>query len=221
MKKKLLALLSALALCVGLMVPASAAGQTFTDVPSTYWAHDAIQYVTDEGLFQGTSATTFEPGTTMTRAMLIQVLFRYAGSPQLPDTWVFPYRDVPDDAYYWDAAFWGRHRNIFADEFVENCDALRPNEAVTRGEFATMLWKFAREVLGSESVAVGTVESGPFTDMDDGDPRRHDGCAAKHAGVGLSQWNFVRHLRHNNVPERARDPCSGGDHADALRQGIQ
>ena len=170
MKKKLLALLSALALCVGLMVPASAAGQTFTDVPSTYWAHDAIQYVTDEGLFQGTSATTFEPGTTMTRAMLIQVLFRYAGSPQLPDTWVFPYRDVPDDAYYWDAAFWGRHRNIFADEFVENCDALRPNEAVTRGEFATMLWKFAREVLGSESVAVGTVESGPFTDMDDGDP---------------------------------------------------
>lgn len=170
MKKKLLALLSALALCVGLMVPASAAGQTFTDVPSTYWAHDAIQYVTDEGLFQGTSATTFEPGTTMTRAMLIQVLFRYAGSPQLPDTWVFPYRDVPDDAYYWDAAFWGRHRNIFADEFVENCDALRPNEAVTRGEFATMLWKFAREVLGSEAVAVGTVESGPFTDMDDGDP---------------------------------------------------
>ena len=121
-------------------------------------------------MFQGTSATTFEPGTTMTRAMLIQVLFRYAGSPQLPDTWVFPYRDVPDDAYYWDAAFWGRHRNIFADEFVENCDALRPNEAVTRGEFATMLWKFAREVLGSESVAVGTVESGPFTDMDDGDP---------------------------------------------------
>lgn len=167
--KRLLSLVLALTLCAGLSVPAFAT-RTFTDVPADYWAHDAIQYVVDEGLFQGTSATTFEPGTTMTRAMLIQVLFRYAGSPQLPDTWVFPYQDVADDAYYRDAAFWGRHRNIFASQFVENCDTLRPNEAVTRGEFAIMLWKLAREQMGYEAVNSHEVETGPFTDMDDGDP---------------------------------------------------
>ena len=88
MKKKLMALISALVLCVGLMVPVSAADQTFTDVPATHWAHDAVDYVVNLGLFNGTSATTFSPNTPMTRAMLIQALFRYAGSPQLPDTWV-------------------------------------------------------------------------------------------------------------------------------------
>ena len=40
---------------------------TFTDVPATYWAHDAIQYVVDEGLFSGTSGSTFTPGGTMTK----------------------------------------------------------------------------------------------------------------------------------------------------------
>ena len=169
MKKRILSVILSLTLCMGLSAPALAA-RTFSDVPATYWAHDAIQYVVDEGLFQGTSATTFEPGISMTRAMLIQVLYRYAGSPQLPDTWVFPYQDVADDAYYRDAAFWGRHRNIFASQFVENCDTLRPNEAVTRGEFAVMLWKFAREQMGYEAVNSHEVETGPFTDMDDGDP---------------------------------------------------
>ena len=169
MKKRILSVILALTLCAGLSVPALAA-RTFTDVPATYWAHDAIQYVVDEGLFQGTSATIFEPGISMTRAMLIQVLYRYAGSPQLPGNGVFPYQDVPEDAYYRDAAYWGRHRNIFASQFVENCDTLRPNEAVTRGEFAVMLWKFAREQMGYEAVNSHEVETGPFTDMDDGDP---------------------------------------------------
>ena len=170
MKKKLMALISALVLCVGLMVPVSAADQTFTDVPATHWAHDAVDYVVNLGLFNGTSATTFSPNTPMTRAMLIQALFRYAGSPQLPDTWVFPFEDVPDGAYYWDAAFWGRHRNILADPYVENCDTLNPNEAVSRAEFAEMLWKFAREEFGFKAVNSDTIESGPFTDMDEGDP---------------------------------------------------
>ena len=152
MKKKLMALISALVLCVGLMVPVSAADQTFTDVPATHWAHDAVDYVVNLGLFNGTSATTFSPNTPMTRAMLIQALFRYAGSPQLPDTWVFPFEDVPDGAYYWDAAFWGRHRNILADPYVENCDTLNPNEAVSRAEFAEMLWKFARKNLVSKQL---------------------------------------------------------------------
>ena len=53
--KRLLSVVLTLTLCMGLSAPALAA-RTFTDVPATYWAHDAIQYVVDEGLFSGTSA---------------------------------------------------------------------------------------------------------------------------------------------------------------------
>ena len=94
MKKKILNVILTLTLCAGLSAPALAA-RTFTDVPATYWAYDAIQYVVDEGLFQGTSATTFEPGISMTRAMLIQVLYRYAGSPNCLGTGYFLIRMSP------------------------------------------------------------------------------------------------------------------------------
>ena len=169
--KRIFSCLLAVVMTVGLLtIPIQAA--EFSDVPEDHWAHDAVDYVSDKGLFAGTGNGTFSPDAEMTRAMLIQVLFRYAGSPQLPDTWVFPFQDVAEDAYYWDAAFWGRHRNILADEFVENCDTLRPDEPVTRGEFAEMLWKFAREEFGYEAVQgdESVMANSPFTDMDLGDP---------------------------------------------------
>lgn len=78
MKKRILSVILTLTLCMGLSAPALAA-RTFTDVPADYWAYDAIQYVTDEGLFSGTSGTTFTPGGTMTRAMLWVVLARMDG----------------------------------------------------------------------------------------------------------------------------------------------
>ena len=76
--KRLLSVVLTLTLCMGLSAPALAA-RTFTDVPSTYWAYDAIQYVVDEGLFSGTTSTTFSPGGTMTRTMLWVVLARMDG----------------------------------------------------------------------------------------------------------------------------------------------
>lgn len=60
MKKRILSVILTLTLCMGLSTPALAA-RTFTDVSADYWAHDAIQYVVDEGLFSGTSGTTFTP----------------------------------------------------------------------------------------------------------------------------------------------------------------
>lgn len=76
--KRLLSVVLTLTLCMGLSAPALAA-RTFTDVPSTYWAYDAIQYVVDEGLFSGTTSTTFSPGRSMTRTMLWVVLARMDG----------------------------------------------------------------------------------------------------------------------------------------------
>lgn len=162
MKKKLLALLSALALCVGLVVPASAAGQTFTDVPSTHWAHDAVDYVVDLGLFNGTGANTFSPDTTMTRAMLTQVLYRYAGSPPVSGTVrsETTYTDIPDDAYYADAVVWAVQNSLFPVWFRQDVDYLSgiphdnteflPNQVMLRCEFAVMLSNFSHSIMNDD-----------------------------------------------------------------------
>ena len=162
MKKKLLALLSALALCVGLMVPASAAGQTFTDVPSTHWAHDAVDYMVDLGLFSGTGANTFSPDATMTRAMLTQVLYRYAGSPPVSGTVESetPFTDIPDDAYYADAVVWAYQNGLFPAWFLADVDILAgiptkntkflPDQVMLRCEFADMLCGFSYRIMNDD-----------------------------------------------------------------------
>lgn len=55
----------------------------FSDVDAGSWYADAVAYVRDNGLMSGTSDTTFEPDSTMTRAMLVTTLYRAAGSPPL------------------------------------------------------------------------------------------------------------------------------------------
>ena len=108
MKKRFVCQILSLVLCLGLVVPASAAHTTFEDVSPTHWAYDAVEFVVDQGLFNGTGPTTFSPDTTMTRAMLVQVLYRYAGSPAVSGTvrTETTFTDVPDNAYYANALVW-------------------------------------------------------------------------------------------------------------------
>ncbi|MCD7845594.1 MAG: SpoIID/LytB domain-containing protein [Oscillospiraceae bacterium] len=81
-----LGVLLALAVMLGLLVPASAASVSdFSDVSSSAWYYDAVSYVTEKGLFQGITSSTFAPSKSMTRAMFITVLGRYAGVD--PDAW--------------------------------------------------------------------------------------------------------------------------------------
>ena len=162
MKKKLLALISALILCAGLMVPVSAADQTFSDVPATHWARDAVDYVVDLGLFNGTSATTFSPNATMTRAMLTEVLYRYAGSPAVSGTVASEtiYTDIPDGAYYADAVVWAAQNHLFPVWFLQDVDYLTgipnkytkflPSQVMLRCEFAVMLRNFSYNVMNDD-----------------------------------------------------------------------
>ena len=159
MKKKLPVLMLVLVFCAGLMVPASAAGRTFNDVPATHWAHDAVDYVVDLGLFNGTGATTFSPDATMTRAMLTEVLYRYAGSPSVSGTIASetPFRDISDGAYYADAVVWAYQNDLFPTWFVQDADYLAavpqtrtgfsPSQVMLRCEFAVMLCNFSRSVM--------------------------------------------------------------------------
>ena len=127
MKKQLLALVSAAALCAGLMGPASAAGQTFTDVPQGHWAYESIDYAVDKGYFSGTGVDTFSPDYTMTRAMLWTVLSRmdnYTGT------------SAPGQPWYKSGQDWAVKNGI--------SDGTNPDADITREQFASMLYNFAR-----------------------------------------------------------------------------
>ena len=125
MKKRILSVILTVALCAGLSAPALAV-RTFTDVPADYWAHDAIQYVVDEGLFSGTSGSTFTPGGTMTRAMLWVVLARMDGV----DT-----SATNGGAWYQTGLDWAVEAGI--------SDGTNANGSITRAQVATMLMRYA------------------------------------------------------------------------------
>lgn len=144
MKKRILSVILTLTLCMGLSAPALAA-RTFTDVPTTYWAYDAIRYVVDEGLFSGTSGTTFTPGGTMTRAMLWVVLARMDGV----DT-----SAASGEAWYQAGLDWVVEAGI--------SDGTDANGSITRAQFAAMLYRYA-EYAGVDTTA-DTSTLSQFTD---------------------------------------------------------
>lgn len=82
--------------CSGAMVAVEDTG--FSDVAADAWYADAAQYVRDNGVMSGTSATAFSPDVTMTRAMLATVFYRAAGSPAVSGAANF--RDVAADSWY-------------------------------------------------------------------------------------------------------------------------
>lgn len=82
-------------------------------MPSTdYWSHGAIDYVVAHKLFFGTSATTFEPMTKLSRAMIVKILYTLEGEPAV--TGENPFRDVADNRWYTNAVIWAAENKIVA-----------------------------------------------------------------------------------------------------------
>lgn len=146
MMRRKLSLALAVILAVSLFtLPAQAADNRFTDVPSTHWAHDAIEYVVDKDLFAGTSATTFSPEGTMTRAMLWVVLARMDGV----DT-----SKTNGGAWYQAGLDWAVKNGI--------SDGTNPNNNITREQFASMLYRYAENA--GEDITADTSELNKFID---------------------------------------------------------
>lgn len=167
MKRQIVCLGLALSLWTGLASPALAAG--FADVPEGHWARDSVAYVTEKGLFQGAGGDRFIPDAVMTRSMLAEVLYRYAGSPAVTGSGT--YSDVPEGAYYRDAVTWAHQSGLYPDSGTATGGELKPDEAVQRGEFAVILYHFA--LLTGDSPAAEEAPAGPFSDMEgvDGEVR--------------------------------------------------
>ena len=129
----------------------------FTDVDKSFWYHDAVDYVVSKGLFNGTSKTTFEPDSAMTRAMLVTVLHRMEGTPEAKEAAKFV--DLEDD-WYKAAVAWAAETGIVNGMDADHFD---PNGKVTREQAMTMLMRYAK-YKGMDVSA--TVELTKYTDVD-------------------------------------------------------
>lgn len=111
----------------------------FTDNPVTYWAHNDIDSVIALKLFKGTSGTTFGPDIVMSRCMLITVLYRLEGSPDVTG-YENRFTDVDADGYYYNALLWGSHNNI-SNGYSDGRFA--PDDPLTREQLVTFLHRYA------------------------------------------------------------------------------
>lgn len=111
----------------------------FTDVREADWFYDDVVYAYENGLFSGTSDTTFSPNASMTRAMLVTVLYRLEGQPTVSGRSGFS--DVKLNSYYEDAVTWA------ADNGIVNgtgATTFSPNTNVTREQMAAILYRYAQ-----------------------------------------------------------------------------
>lgn len=111
----------------------------YTDVSENDWYYDGIKYCYNNGLMNGMSATTFEPETSMTRAMVATVLYRINGCPDVSGM-SHPFTDVASYQYYNDAIIWAYNNGV-----VQGCGdgTFLPEDTITREQFVTMLYRYA------------------------------------------------------------------------------
>lgn len=110
----------------------------FVDVKSTDWFYPAVQYVYENSIMNGTSATTFAPNGTVERSQVVQMLYNLEGQPTVTGSTVFT--DVDTDEWYGKAVLWAERTGV-VDGYEDN--TFRPGKAVSREEFAQMLYNYA------------------------------------------------------------------------------
>ena len=109
----------------------------FTDVPEGAYYEDAVIWAVDNGVTNGTSATTFEPGNTCTRAQIVAFLWRAAGRPA-PKSTEMPFTDVKKGCYYYNAVLWAVENGITKGTTETT---FSPNETCNRAQAVTLLWR--------------------------------------------------------------------------------
>ena len=112
----------------------------YFDVKPGSWYEQSVQYATEHGLMNGTGTNTFEPESTMTRAMLVTVLWRYANAPKPGAN---PFTDVPNGKWYTDAVAWAAENGVVNGV---GDGKFEPDGSVTREQMATILYRYAQKV---------------------------------------------------------------------------
>lgn len=110
----------------------------FRDVKRQDWYADTVEYMVGTGLMMGTGNDTFSPEEAMTRGMLIAVLYRAAGYPDVAEG-EMPFADVRPGTYYYDAVQWGYQQGVIygVDETHFN-----PDQNLTREQMTSILYRW-------------------------------------------------------------------------------
>lgn len=109
----------------------------FNDVKSGDYFHDAVNWAVEKGITTGTSATTFSPNASCTRAQIVTFLWRASGSPE-PKTASNPFTDVAANAYYHKAVLWAVENGITTGT---SATTFSPGAPCTRAQGVTFLWR--------------------------------------------------------------------------------
>lgn len=145
------------------ILPASCVSKDFTDVPDpSSWAHKGIDFCIFCGIMGSVSTEEliFAPNDTTTRAMIVSILYRLEGSPEVEFDPVFP--DVEDGRWFTSAVLWAYREGIVLGY---DTGLFGPNDKITREQLAVILKAYTENVLGSDASAAAPLEDFPDADL--------------------------------------------------------
>ena len=179
------------------MLTYTSRGNVFTDVTTDHWAYDTIDRVFSEGIFRGVTATEFSPDTPLTRAMLVTVLYRMAGEPDVSGLKA-NFKDVPGDYWCYDALAWASSCGVingYAD------GSFRPRNGISRQALSAMLYRYigtcGKEIPVQDDVLAA------FSDKNAVDPILLDAMSAM-CSAGIVRGYQDNTLRPVNGASRAQ-----------------
>lgn len=110
----------------------------FYDIAVTDWYYEEVKYVFEHGIMNGMSETAFEPDTSITRGMIVTMLYRLEGEPSYTKIATMP--DVLGGVYYCDAVYWAQSAGV-----VTGYDTgyFGPGDAISREQLAAILFRYA------------------------------------------------------------------------------
>lgn len=110
----------------------------FGDIAYNAWFRQDVKFALDENIMKGTTADTFSPYKGLTRAELVETLYRMSGSQKAEGK--LPFNDVTGDKYYADAVLWAYHNGITNGT---SATSFSPDAHVSRAQLATFLMRYA------------------------------------------------------------------------------
>ena len=118
--------------------PETCPSEAFADLDPDAWYHDAVDYVLRKGLMNGIGGDKFDPNSTTSRAMIVTILWRLEGEPVV--NYLMQFEDVAAETWYTEAVRWAA-----SEQIVEGYDGqFDPMGEITREQFATILWRYAK-----------------------------------------------------------------------------
>ncbi len=165
----------------------------FVDVKTSDYFYDSVKWAVNDNITKGTSATTFSPNNTCTRAEIVTFLWRAAGSPT-PTITRNPFTDVkyPVGSDFYNAILWASQNGIAAGT---STTTFAPNDNCTRAQIVTFLWRYAKKPLG--------YYTNPFNDVHKTEYAAYYDAILWAAGKGIATGNTPKTFDPDGTCTRA------------------